>query len=159
MDQLHQEDEDRARRKEKKCKEKDRRAQSRDPAPAQPTVSLLDYQPPSESSSNEAEIAKKLDFEGEVKSEKVEVLEPTTPEQLLAQPSADQGYDPGPPPMEVDAPERVEGQDGTDDQGEQEPEKPPPDGDKPEESGEQGSGEAQDSSGPPPRSSRSARTF
>ena len=91
MDQLRKEDEDRARRKEKKRKEKDRRAQSSDPTPAQPTVSLLDYQPPSESSSNEAEVAKKLDFEGEVKSEKAEVLEPTTPEQLLAQPSADQG--------------------------------------------------------------------
>ena len=63
------------------------------------------------------------------------------------------GYDPGPQPAEVDAPERVEEQNQStegDGQAEEEPEQPPPEGDQPAGDGEQNTGEGQDSSKQPP---------
>ena len=99
-------------------------------------------------SSDEEDVAKKLDLEGEAQSQSAEAKEPKTPEQLLIQPNQpsppkdvtappDQGYDPGPPPRDVDAPERVEEQQSNGDT-EEESDKPPPEGDKPE--GERGEG-------------------
>ena len=98
-------------------------------------------------------MAKKLDFEAEAQSQQAEVQEPNTPEQLLTQPAQlDEGYDPGPSPRDVDAPERVEEQQSHEDTGqaEDESDKPPPEGDKPEGNEEEGSGEGQESSGQPP---------
>ena len=71
----------------------------------------------------------------------------------IDQSEQDQGYDPGPPPQDVDAPERVEEQNQSNEdngQAEQESERPPPEGDKPEGEGEKDSGEGQESSGQPP---------
>ena len=78
-------------------------------------------------------MAKKLDFDAEAQSQQADVPEPNTPEQLLNQPAQlDEGYDPGPPPKEVDAPERVEEQQCREDSGQAEgesdkPPKQPPD--------------------------------
>ena len=105
-------------------------------------------------------MAKKLDFDAEAPSQQVDVPEPNTPEQLLHQPAPlDEfghphaaGYDPGLPPEEVDAPERVEEQQSCEDTGQtrDESDKPPLEGDKPEGNEDQGSGEGQESSKQPP---------
>ena len=142
IQQLRMEDEANARRREKNRERKEKRSRSSNPNPPQPTVSIRDYEPPPESSSDEGDVAKQLDFEGEARSQKADAKEPNTPEQLLTQPNQpssprestappdhlepDQGYDPGPPPMDVVAPERVEEQQSNGDNGqaEEESEKP-----------------------------------
>ena len=151
MQQIQRADEADARRREKNREKK--RARSSNPDSSQPTVSLLEYEPPPEQSSDEADVAKKLDLDAEAQSQQAEVQEPNTPEQLLNQPAPlDEGYDPGPPPRDVDAPERVEEQQSHEDTGqaEDESDKPPPEGDKPE--GNEGEGEGQESSGQRPGS-------
>ena len=67
-------------------------------------------------------------------------------------PEQDQGHDPGPPPQDVDAPERTEeqGQEKENGEAEKESERPPPEGDKPEGEGEKDAGEGQESSRQPP---------
>ena len=111
LDQIQRDKEAEERRREKAREKKEKRARSSNPAPSQPTVSLHEYVPPPEQSSDEGDVAKKLDFEAEAQSQQADVPEPNTPEQLLDQPpQLDEGYDPGPPPVEVDAPERVEEQ-------------------------------------------------
>ena len=110
-------------------------------------------------------MTRRLDFdEG---SRVVSVREPDTPEELHQQPNQpssprgtspppdleDMGYDPGPQPVDVDAPERTEEQNQPtedDGQAEQEPEQSPPDGDQPAGDGEQNTGEGQESSRQPP---------
>ena len=153
IDQVQRADAADARRREKNREKKEKRARSTNPASSQPTVSLHEYEPPPEQSSDEGDVAKKLDFDAEAQSQQAEVPEPNTPEQLLNQPAQlDEGYDPGPPPREVDAPERVEEQQSHEDTGqaEDESDKPPPEGDKPEGNGGEGSGEGQESSRQPP---------
>ena len=164
IQQVQRESEADARRREKERKKKEKRARSSNPDPPQPTVSILEYEPPPDSSSDVEEVAKKLDFEEEAHSQKADAKEPTTPERLLTQPTqpsspkettappdqleTDQRYDPGPPPEDVDAPERAEEQQpqGDTGQAEEESDKPPPESDKPEGEGEKGSGEGQESS-------------
>ena len=86
-----------ARRREKNREKKEKRARSTKPVSSQPTVSLHEYEPPPEQSSDEGDVAKKLDFDAEAQSQQAEVPEPNTPEQLLNQPAqVDEGYDPGP---------------------------------------------------------------
>ena len=153
MHQIQMADAADERRRAKNREKKEKRARSKNPTSPQPTVSLHEYEPPPKQSSDEGDVAKKLDFDAEAPSQQVEVQEPNTPEQLLNQPTQpDEGYDPGPPPKEVDAPERVEEQQPHEDTGqaEDESEKPPPEGDKPEGNEGEGSGEGQESSGQPP---------
>ena len=160
MDQVQMADAANARRKEKNREKKEKRARSTNPTSPQPTVSLHEYVPPPEQSSDEGDVAKKLDFDAEAPSQQADVPEPNTPEQLLQQPAPlDEfghphaaGHDPGLPSSEVDAPERVEEQQSREDTGQtgDESDKPPPEGDKPEGNEEQGSGEGQESSKQPP---------
>ena len=62
-----------ARRREKNREKKEKRARSTNPASSQPTVSLHEYEPPPEQSSDEGDVAKKLDFDAEAHSQKPEV--------------------------------------------------------------------------------------
>ena len=64
------------RRREKAREKKEKRPQSSTPAPPQPTVSLHEYVPPPEQSSDEGDVAKKLDFEAEAQSQQADVPEP-----------------------------------------------------------------------------------
>ena len=170
---LEEENEARARRNQKKKEKKERRSHS-STQPSHHTVVLLNYHPPQEPSDEESEsVTRRLDFdEG---SRAVFVREPDTPEELHQQPNQPSsprgtspppdveatGYDPGPQPVDVDAPERAEGQNQPtegDGQAEQEPEQPPPDGDQPAGNDDQNTGEGQDSSRQPPDPTRSTRT-
>ena len=163
---LEDEDEARARRSQKKKEKKDRRSHSSTHPPA-PTVVILDYHPPREPSTDgeDESVTRRLEFDRG--SRAASVREPDTPEELHQQPHQpssprgtspppdpeDMGYDPGPQPVDVDAPERTEEQNQPiegDDQAEQETEQPPPEGDQPAGEGEQETGEGLDSSGPPP---------
>ena len=115
---IEDENEARARRNQKKRERKERRSHSRT-QPSHHTVVLLDYHPPQEPSDEEGEsVTRRLDFdEG---SRAVSVREPDTPEELHQQPNQPSsprgtspppdaeatGYDPGPQPVDVDAPER-----------------------------------------------------
>ena len=87
MQQIQRADEADARRREKNREKKEKRARSSNPDSSQPTVSLLEYEPPPEQSSDEGDVAKKLDFDAEAQSQQAEVQEPNTPEQLLNQPA------------------------------------------------------------------------
>ena len=163
---IDEENEERARRSQKRKEKKERKSHSTT-QPSAPTVILVDYRPPAEPSTEEEgeSVTRRLDFDQA--SRAVSVREPETPEELHQQPTRpsspretsppldleDLGYDPGPKPLEVDAPERVEDQnqpteDG--DEAEQDTEQPPPEGDQPAENGEQDTGEGQDNSGQPP---------
>ena len=141
---LDREDEANARKRERSKKRKDRKARSSDPEEAQPTVALREYKPPSE---DDEGVARQLDFDTESQPQQTTVREPDTPEALRTQPAQnlpssnpagqgdeaakdsteqDPGHDPGPPPQDVDAPERVEEQGQSkenNDQAEKEPEK------------------------------------
>ena len=163
---IDEENEERARKSQKKKEKKDRKSHSTSKPPA-PTVVLTDYSPPPEPSTEEEgeSVTRKLDFDQA--SRAVSVREPETPEELHQQPNRPSspretsppldldglGYDTGPKPVEVDAPERVEDQNQPtegDNQAEQDTEQPPPEGDQPAENGEQDTGEGQDNSGQPP---------
>ena len=68
MQQIQRADEADARRREKNREKKEKRARSSNPASSQPTVSLHEYEPPPEQSSDEGDVAKKLDFDAEAQS-------------------------------------------------------------------------------------------
>ena len=150
---IEEENEERARRSQKKKEKKERKSHSTTQPPA-PTVILVDYRPPPEPSTEEEEesVTRRLEFDDA--SRAVSVREPETPEELHQQPNKpssprerspsldldDLGYDPGPQPVDVDAPERVEEQNQPtegDDQAEQDTEQPPPEGDQQAGDGEQ----------------------
>ena len=163
---IEEENEERARRSQKKKEKKERRSHSTT-QPSAPTVILAEYRPPPEPSTEEEEesVTRRLEFDEA--SRAVSVREPETPEELHQQPNKpsspretsppldleDLGYDPGPQPVDVDAPERVEEQNQPtegDDEAEQDAEQPPPEGDQPVGGGEQDTGEGHDTSGQPP---------
>ena len=157
IQRLDKEAEANARKRERSEKKKDKKARSSDLEEAQPTVALREYKPPSE---DDEGVARRLDFDTESQPQQTTVREPNTPEALRTQaaqnpPSSDPvgqggeaaidsteqdpGHAPGPPPQDVDAPERVEEQGQpkeSNDQAEKEPEK--------------NSGEGHDSSRQPP---------
>ena len=163
---IEEENEERARRSQRRKEKKERRSHSTTQPPA-PTVVILDYHPPHEPSTDgeEESVTRRLEFDRG--SRAASVREPDTPEELHQQPHQpssprgtsppldldDTGYDPGPQPLDVDAPEGVEEQvqqtDG-DEQAEQEPEQPPPEGDQPAGEGEQNTGKGLGSAGQPP---------
>ena len=162
---IEDEEEARARRNQRKKDKKERRSQA-NTQPSEPTVILLEYNPPPEPSEEDTEsVTRRIDFDQG--SQAASVREPETPEELHRQPnrpSSPRGISPPPDmqdadqkpnssPADVDAPERVEDQNqqtGGDDQAEQEPEQPPPEGDHPAGDEQQDNGEAQDSSKQPP---------
>ena len=163
---IDEENEEKARKSQKKKEKKERKSHSTSQPPA-PTVLLTVYHPPPEPSTEEEgeSVTRRLDFDQV--SRAVSVREPETPEELHQQPHRPSspreasppldldglGYDTGPKPVEVDAPERVEDQNQPtegDDQAEQDTEQPPPEGDQPAENGEQGTGGGQDNPGQPP---------
>ena len=162
---IEDEEEARARRNQKKRDKKERRSQPTTQS-SEPTVILLNYNPPREPSEEDTEsVTRKIDFDQG--SQAASVREPETPEELHHQPNRpssprgispppdmqDADQDPNSRPGDVDAPERVEEQNqqtGGDDQAEQEPEQPPPEGDQPAGDEQQDNGEAQDSSKQPP---------
>ena len=163
---IEHEEEERARRSQRRRDKKERKSHSV-VQPSAPTVVLVDYRPPREPSTDgeDESVTRRLDFDAT--SRAVSVREPETPEELHRQPNRpsspretsppldleDLGYDPGPRPVEVDAPERIEEQHQPtegEDQAEQGTEQPPPEGDQPTGDGEQRTGEGQDSTGQPP---------
>ena len=161
---IEEECEARARRHQKRKDKKERRSHS-STQPANPTVILVNYQPPQEPSDEEGEsVTRRLDFDGGPRA--ISVRDPDTPEELRQQPNQpsspratsppldleDSGYDPGPQPVDADATEGAEEQNQPtegDGQAEQEAEQSPPDGEQLAGDGEQGTGEGQDSSRQP----------
>ena len=111
---IEEEAEARARRFQRRKDKRERRSHS-STQPANPTVILLNYQPPREPSDEEGEVEpRRLDFDEGSRAE------PDTPEELHQQPNQPSsprgtspppdldatGCDPGTQPVEVDDPER-----------------------------------------------------